>query len=180
MTRIGFDLDKVFIDYPPLVPDGLIDHLYRKKANGTLLYRMPSRPEQFIRQLSHASYLRPPIVPNIKFLKSLSKQKYELYLISSRFGFLQKQTLSLMNHLGLDLIFDAMYFNFNNLQPHTFKNQTLKELSLDIYVDDDIHLLKYVARENKKTKLFWLHPTLSTTHLPERITQIVQLSDMLA
>jgi len=180
MIRIGFDLDKIFIDYPPLVPDGLIDHLYKKKANGTLLYRIPSRPEQFIRQLSHTPYFRPPIIPNIKFLKSLSKQKYELFLISSRFGFLQKQTLSLMKHLELDQIFDAMYFNFNNLQPHIFKDQVLKELQLDIYVDDDIHLLKYVAKGNKKTKLFWLHPSLSTTHLPETITQIVQLSDILA
>jgi len=180
MMRIGFDLDKIFIDYPPLIPDGLIDHLYKKKANGTLLYRIPSRPEQFIRQLSHTPYFRPPIQPNIEFLKSLSKQKYELFLISSRFGFLQKQTLSLMKHLGLDQIFDAMYFNFDNLQPHIFKNQTLKGLSLDIYVDDDIHLLKYVTKDNKKTKFFWLHPTLSTTHLPKEITQIVQLSDILA
>src|SRR4051812_33664429 len=108
MIRIGFDLDKIFIDYPPLVPDGIIDYLYRKKANGALLYRMPSRPEQFIRQLSHTPYLRPPIKTNITFLKSLSKKRYELYLISSRFGFLQKQTLSLMKQLGLDQIFDEM------------------------------------------------------------------------
>lgn len=178
--RIGFDLDKIFVDYPPLIPEGLVDRLYRKKANGELLYRMPSKPEQFIRQLSHASYFRPPLRKNITFLKSLPKNKYHLYLISSRFGFLQKQTVNLMKSLGLDQIFDAMYFNFDNQQPHLFKNKVLKQLHLDIYVDDDIHLLKYVAKDNKKTAFFWLHPTPTSVSHPKEITQIVELSDILA
>jgi len=179
MTRIGFDLDKIFINYPPFVPDGLIDHLYKKKSKETLLYRIPSRPEQLLRQLSHNSYFRPPIKSNIRFLKSLSKQKYELFLISSRFGFLEKQTLSLMKNLNLDQTFKEMFFNFNNLQPHIFKDQVLKELALDKYVDDDIHLLKYVSKNNKETRLFWLHPTPSLLQLPKEITQIFQLSDIL-
>lgn len=178
--RIGFDLDKIFIDYPPLIPDGIIDRLYRKKANGELLYRIPSKPEQFFRKLSHASYLRPPMQTNITFLKSLPKNKYQLYLISSRFGFLQKQTISLMRKLGLDQIFDEMYFNFENKQPHIFKNEIMKQLHLDIYVDDDIYLLKYIAKENKKTALFWLHPAPTSMHLPKEITQILELSDILA
>lgn len=177
--RIGFDLDKIFVDYPPLIPDGIIDRLYRKKANGELLYRIPSRPEQFFRQLSHASYFRPPMKKNVAFLKSLSKKNYHLYLISSRFGFLQKQTESLMKKLELDQIFDEMYFNFENKQPHVFKNEILKQLHLDIYVDDDIYLLKYIAKENIKTSFFWLHPTPTSVQHPKEITQIVELSDIL-
>lgn len=180
MKRIGFDLDKIFINYPPLVPDGLIDRLYKKKVNGTLLYRIPSKPEQFIRRLSHTPYLRTPIIENIKFLKSLSKKENELYLISSRFGFLEQQTLNLMKQLGLDQIFDAMYFNFDNLQPHTFKNEILKKLALDIYIDDDLYLLKYVIRNNRKTKFFWLHPGSSTDDPPKNITRIAKLSEILS
>lgn len=85
-----------------------------------------------------------------------------------------------MKRLGLDQIFDAMYFNFDNKQPHIFKNEILHQLNLNIYVDDDLHLLKYVAKTNKKTAFFWLHPTLSGVHLPKEITQIVELSDILA
>ncbi len=178
--RIGFDLDKIFVDYPPLIPDRLVERLYRKKANGELLYRMPSRPEQLIRQFSHLSYFRPPIHNNIHFLKSLTKKNYHLFLISSRFGFLQKQTLALMQKLELDQLFEAMYFNFENKQPHIFKNEILKQLKLDSYVDDDIHLLKYIAKQNKKTALFWLHPAPTSITHPKEITQIVELSDMLA
>lgn len=177
--RIGFDLDKIFVDYPPLIPDGVIDKLYKKKANGTLLYRIPSRPEQFIRQLSHYPLFRPPIKNSIDFLLSLSKEKHQLYLISSRFGFLEKQTLSLMHRLGLDQVFDRMYFNFENKQPHLFKDEVLKKLNLDLYVDDDLHLLKYVAKNHKQTKFFWFHPGTVKTPPPADILKIATLSDIL-
>jgi hypothetical protein len=35
--NIGFDFDKVFVDYPPIIPDYFFDRFYKKKANGTLL-----------------------------------------------------------------------------------------------------------------------------------------------
>lgn len=174
--KIGFDLDKVFVDYPPFVPDRLIDKLYKKKANGILLYRIPTRPEQFVRQLSHYPLLRPPIQKNVAFLKSISKKNNQLYLISSRFGFLEKQTKRLVERLGLSDVFDGMYFNFENKQPHLFKNDILKKLQLDMYVDDDYHLLKYVAKDNKKTKFFWLTPQQHNLVLPKSMTPITELS----
>lgn len=177
--KIGFDLDKIFIDYPPLIPDTVIDKLYKKKVNGTLLYRTPSKPEQILRRVSHFPLFRPAIKKNISFLRSLPKKKYTLYLISSRFGFLEKQTLSRMQELGLDLLFERMYFNFENKQPHIFKDDVLKNLKLDSYVDDDIHLLKYVAKTNKCTRFFWLHSAPSATYLPENITQLTDLPDII-
>lgn len=176
--KIGFDLDKIFVNYPPLIPDSVIDKLYKKKANGTLLYRIPTRPEQIIRQISHYHIFRQPIQTNIDFLKSLPKDKHQLYLISSRFGFLEKQTLSLMHKLGLDLIFDRMYFNFENKQPHEFKNTVLQQLNLDLYVDDDIHLLKFVADQNKKTRFYWFHPQSSDIVLPKHIIRIASLPEI--
>lgn len=177
--KIGFDLDKIFIDYPPIIPDAVIDKLYKKNANGSLLYRTPSRPEQVIRQISHFSLFRPAIKDNITFLRSLPKNKYKLYLISSRFNFLERQTLTRMQQLGLDLLFEKMYFNFENKQPHLFKDEILKKLQPDLYVDDDVHLLKYVAVKNKHTKFFWLHPGPTNIHLPQNITQLIHLPDIL-
>ena len=177
--KIGFDLDKIFIDYPPFVPDSIIDRLYKKKANGTLLYRMPSKPEQYLRKLSHLSFLRPPIVKNIDFLKSIPKEENNLYLISSRFGFLEEKTISLMKYHGFDKIFDGMFFNFDNQQPHIFKNQVLKKLNLDIYVDDDFHLLKYMAKLNKKTKFFWLTTSKHKNLITRNIIAIHNLPEIL-
>lgn len=176
--NIGFDLDKVFIDYPPFVPDRVIDKLYKKKANGTLLYRVPTRPEQVFRRLTHLSFLRPPIRQNIKVLESISKDNNKLYLISSRFGFLEDLTLTLMQRHGFDKIFDGMYFNFKNEQPHEFKDRILKKLDLDVYVDDDFHLLKYIAKQHKKTRFFWLTNTKHSDLITRNIIAIHNLSDI--
>jgi hypothetical protein len=155
--NIGFDFDKVFIDYPPVIPDYFFDRFYKKRANGVLLYRIPSAPEQVFRKLTHLPFMRPVIRENVAFLKTISKQEHTLYLISSRFGFLEQITARLVRRHGFDAIFDGLYFNFQNKQPHLFKSEVIKNLRLDIYVDDDLPLLRYVARHNKRTRFYWLN-----------------------
>ncbi len=176
--RIGFDLDKIFINSPPFIPDALITRLYMKKPDGALEYRIPSKPEQGLRRLSHLPVFRPPIPENLAFLKSIPKDKNKIYLISSRFKFLEGQTNDLVKKYRLDKIFEEMYFNFENRQPHIFKNKVLKKLNLDLYIDDDLSLLNYVAKENKKTKFFWLNHTKKNHRLADNIFAISKLSDI--
>lgn len=178
--KIGFDLDKVFIDYPPLVPDAVIDRLYKKKSNGTLSYRFPSKPEIFLRKFSHFPIFRPCIKENMDFLKSIPRKNNKIYLISSRYGFLKKETEEILKQRGLDKLFDGIFFNFENYQPHIFKDQKINMLKLDIYVDDDFSLLKYVAKKNKKTKFFWLNSKTKPLHLTRNIFAINVLPDILS
>lgn len=176
--KIGFDLDKVFIDTPPLVPNVIINKFYKKRDNGILLYRIPSRPEQLFRKATHLPILRQGIKKNLAFLKSIPKSKNKLYLISSRFKFLEPETSKLIRAYGLDTIFDEMYFNYENQQPHKFKNEILKKLKLDIFVDDDLSLVKYVAKDNPKTKFFWYDPSAEEKSLEDNITAIGNLASI--
>lgn len=156
--KIGFDLDKIFIDYPPFIPTNLIDRLYKQKSNGVLLYRIPSKLEQIIRVISHYPFLRPPILENIEFVKKLtSNKKNKYYLVSSRFSFLKDQTDNIIGKYNLSKIFNSMFFNFQDQQPHTFKDQVIKKMKIDLYVDDDLPLLEYLANKNINTKFFWLN-----------------------
>ena len=177
--NLGFDLDKVFIDYPPFVPDKLIDYLYKKKEDKTLVYRIPSRPEQLLRIFTHYSFFRPPIAKNVKFIKNLSKTKTnKYYLVSSRFSFLKKQTNDITNKYGLSKIFDQMFFNFENQQPHIFKNGVIKKIKIDRYVDYDLPLLKFIAEDNKNVKFFWLNKTIKK-QLSKNIIAITNISEIL-
>jgi hypothetical protein len=176
--NIGFDLDKVFIDYPPFVSPRLIDKLYKKKDNGVLLYRIPAYPEQLFRRISHMPFLRPAIKENMAFLKSIPKNTHKLYLISSRFKFLEKRTVKLVKRFKLDKVFDEMYFNFDNLQPHLFKNDVIKKLKLDIYIDDDLSLLRYAAKNNPQTRFFWLTHDKTAEKLSPNIFPLAQLSEL--
>lgn len=109
--NIGFDLDKIFIDYPPFVPSWIFDKFYKEKDNGILLYRIPGTFEQKLRILVHAPFLRPAIKTNLKFLEMLARErKNDLYLISSRFGFLKKRTEYLVNKYQLNNLFKKTLF----------------------------------------------------------------------
>jgi len=179
--NIGFDLDKVFIDFPPFIQDKLIDRLYKQKSDGILLYRIPSKPEQIIRIISHLPIFRPPLTKNIKFIKDLTKKKNsnnKYYLISSRFGFLKKTTEALIKKHGFNEIFDTMFFNFENKQPHLFKHEIITKLRIDRYVDDDLALLEFLNKKNKKTKFFWLNNN-SEKIIKDNIIAIKQLSKIL-
>ncbi len=176
--NIGFDLDKIFIDYPPFVSPRVMDKLYKKKDNGVLLYRIPSYPEQLLRRASHMPFLRPAIKQNLEFLRRISKKDNKLYLISSRFKFLEKRTAKLIKRYELDQIFDEMFFNYANFQPHIFKQEIINNLNLDIYVDDDLSLIRHAAKTNVKTKFFWLN-TFGEKHiLPQNIFEISTLEEI--
>ncbi|MDO8620950.1 MAG: hypothetical protein Q7R31_01580 [Candidatus Levybacteria bacterium] len=176
--NIGFDLDKIFIDYPPFVPDGLIDRLYKKRANGELSYRIPSRVEQIIRLISHYSLFRPSIKKNIEIIKKLHrKNTNKYYLISGRFGFLKNRTDEVIKKYKFDKIFNGLYFNFANNQPHLFKQKIIIKLKINLYVDDDLQLLQYLSVKNPKVKFFWLN-NKESRELEDNLFAIKDLSEM--
>ena len=177
--NLGFDFDNVLIDSPPLIPNALIHYLYRGKSNGTLLYRFPQYPEVLLRKITHYPIFRPPITENISFLQHITQnKKNKHYLISSRFGFLKNETNMLIKKYGFDKIFDDLYFNFNNKQPHLFKNEIIKKLHVHRYVDDDLPLLHFLAKSNPKTLFFWLNPKKNET-LHKNLFAISNIYDLL-
>ncbi len=176
--NIGFDLDKIFLNFPPVIPSKIIDLLYKGKANHELKYRIPSRPEQTIRILSHHPFFRSPITQNLNYLRKISlENKNKHYLISSRFSFLKNRTDQLIKHYNLDKIFNTMYFNYENKQPHKFKNEIIKKLNLDKYIDDDLQLLEYLIDKHPKTKFFWLNKQTSKP-LNKNLFAIKRISEM--
>lgn len=177
--NLGFDFDKVFIDYPPLVPSSLIDRLYKKKSSHMVSYRIPSKPEQVFRKMTHHPLLRPIITENMMFIKALRKKNtHRHYLISSRFSFLKKRTEQLVKNHQFDKIFDGLFFNFKDEQPHIFKDKVIKKLTIHRYVDDDLKLLEYLLTKNKQTVFFWFNKK-HNGFLKKNLFAITKLSDIL-
>ncbi len=177
--NFGFDFDKIFIDYPPLIPTSLIDRLYKRTSNNQLSYRIPSKPEQLLRLFTHYPLFRPLIKDNLKFITDISKQKqHKYYLISSRFSFLKNATEALIEKYGLHKLFNDMQFNFENKQPHMFKDEIIKKLKIDRYVDDDLPLLNFIAPRNKKVKFFWFNKNIHKS-IKSNLAAITHLKQML-
>lgn len=177
--NLGFDFDKIFINYPPFIPSSLIDRLYKKKNTSTVAYRIPSKPEQLFRIATHHPLLRPIIEENMIFLKNLKKKNHHKhYLISSRFEFLKKRTETVVKKHSFDKIFDGLFFNFKNEQPHLFKNKIIKKLDIHRYVDDDLDLLEYLLSKNTNIKFFWINKK-HNGFLKRNLFAITKLSSIL-
>lgn len=176
--NIGFDLDRIFINTPPIIPKKIIEWLYKGRDNGLLEYRIPSKLEQIIRIISHHPLLRQPISENIEFMKKLVKENnHAYYLISSRFGFLKKTTEKLVRKHGIGKMFRSLHFNYANEQPHLFKCKLIQKLKIDQYIDDDLSLLNFLAGKNPKTKFFWLNEKISKP-LKKNLFAIKHISEM--
>jgi len=185
---IGFDFDKVFIDYPPLLPYGLIDFLYKgtvvfkkgKAKNDKLHYRFPGVVEQKIRIISHYSIFRNPIKENIGVLRKISgRGGNKTYLVSSRFSFLKTKTEEILKKYDLNKYFDGIYFNFEDKQPHLFKEQTIKNLKIDTYIDDDLDLSLYLAQKMPNLTIYWVRDGRKKEgNLPKNVIAIKDLKEL--
>lgn len=177
--NLGFDFDKIFINTPPLIPDTVIKYLYKGRKRDALSYRIPLFPEIIIRKATHHHLLRPAIVENIAFLKQLTQNKnHKYYLISSRFGFLRNETNHLIKRYGFDKLFHELYFNFENKQPHFFKDDIIKKLNIHRYIDDDLPLLHFLSKSNPRTLFFWLNPKQNNT-IQKNLFAISNIYDLL-
>lgn len=173
---IGFDLDGVFIDKPPLVPKWLIERLYRSSSK-TLTYRIPSKPEQVVRKLTHIPFLRPPIRKNIAHILEHQELRSSFFLITSRFSFLRKETTALLKKNNLDSCFSKIIINSQDMQPHVYKHKMLRRFKIVRYVDDDLPLLMYLADRNPSVTFYYLND-IHNKNLHENIIAITDLSDI--
>lgn len=179
---IGFDFDKVFIDYPPFIPDKLIDLLYKGRLNTKkkeLHYRFPGLIERRIRLISHHHFFRRQIKENVRVLKSISKQRnVKTYLISSRFSFLEEATKKIIDRYKIEKYFQKIFFNFSDNQPHEFKEELIKKLKIEKYVDDDLDLSLYLAKKIPQLNVYWLSDSRREVKtLPKNVIHIRNLKE---
>ncbi len=175
--KIAFDLDGVIIDKPPFISKKLLERLFRGKNKNGLHYRFPhSKLEQKIRKISHFYLLRPPIRQNIKFIRGLAKnKKYELYIISGRYSFLEKETDIWLEKRKIKKLFKKIFINFENDQPHLFKEKIIDEIKPDIFIDDDGVLADYLSQK-KISRIFCFNKNSKCKYAKtvDRIENILQ------
>lgn len=174
-SKTAFDFDGIFIGNPPLIPKEIVEKLYKKK-NHTLSYRVPGKLEQKIRILSHFPIFRPPIDRNLLALPEIANKNPDIHIISSRFSFLKKRTEVLIEKYDIAKYFKSINFNFEDKQPHIFKDELIKKLKIGRMVDDDPDLIRYLSKKNPKVEFFFLSRK-KDENIPPKIKQIKNLEE---
>jgi hypothetical protein len=167
VLKVGFDLDGVLLYNPARIFRPIIyfikKYILKRKTNQ--FYYPKNKLEQLIWLFLHKSSLFP--AKGIDEIKQLIKQKkIKAYVISARYESLKEDFLFWKKKIDPENLFSSWYYNEKNDQPHLYKEKMIKKLNLDIFVDDNWDIAKYLKTQNsklkteKKTKIFWIYNLL--------------------
>ncbi len=152
--RVGFDLDGVVTDHPPLIPFAYLKKFVRTNSVKLRYCQPQSGWLRRLRKLSHTWFLRPPLKKTRRLIEDLASQdEVVLYAVSSRPKSLRKKTEQWLKKWQMDDFFEAVYINEDNQQPHCFKKNKLTQLNLDYYVEDDQEVVDYLKEHCPTTNI---------------------------
>jgi len=162
--KIGFDLDGVILYNPVRIFRKIITDFLKplrkkiihKSVNQKEIFYIPKTTIiKFIWILLHKTSFM--INPGYKDLKRLAKnKKIKLYLITGRYSFLKKDLYRWLKRINSKKVFNEVFFNKKDNQPHFFKKKMIEKLKLDYYVEDNWDIVNYLNNKKNKTKILWL------------------------
>jgi hypothetical protein len=161
--RVGLDFDGV-VAYNPLRLARAPIKFFKRDVLGIRKLNFLIPKKWWEKELMKFYYLG-SIWPEkgLPYLKQLVKDnKIETYVISGRFGFLDKNLKKWITEHGLDKTIKEIYINEKSEQPHIFKKRVIKELDLDYYVEDNIDIVLHLADKGQRlrTKIYWIYNLL--------------------
>jgi hypothetical protein len=80
-------------------------------------------------------------------------------MISARYESLKTDFDSWVKKIDPDHLFAGYFYNNQNDQPHLYKEKIIKKLGLDIFVEDNWDIVKYL-KTGMRTKIFWIYNLL--------------------
>jgi len=157
ILKVGFDLDGVLLYNPARIIRPVI-YIFKRiflKNRLKKFYYPKTNLEKFFWTLFHKSSIF--IAPGFKeIIKLIKQKKIKAYIITGRFNFLKKDLDQWVNKMQINHIFSGIYHNKKNEQPHLFKEQMLKKLNLDFFVEDNWDIVSHLNLKHK-TKIFWIY-----------------------
>jgi Txe/YoeB family toxin of Txe-Axe toxin-antitoxin module len=157
--RVGFDLDGVVLYNPARTARPLVAFVKRSilRKKKTLFYVPKSGIAKLIWLLLHqSSFIPAKGLNDIK--KLIESGKIDPYIITGRYaslvGDFEKWTKRLEREYG----FTSFSYNRENEQPHIYKKRMMKEMNLDIFIEDNWDIVRMIKSSSgaPKTKIFWI------------------------
>lgn len=178
--KVGFDLDGVLLYNPARVFRPItiaLKQLLPKKKNDVVHFYYPkSNYEKLLWRIVHWSSLF--VSEGVEDIKALVKdEKIEPYIITSRYDCLKDDFKRWLKKMDAHLIFVDTYHNAKDLQPHIFKEQKIKELGLDYFIEDNWDIVRHINK-NTKAKTLWITNAFDK-HIPYDL-KFLSLSEALA
>lgn len=164
--RVGFDFDGVIMYNPARTIRPIVSFFKRKKLlirRKELDFFIPrTRFQKSFFWILHQSSLFPSI--GVKEIEELVKAgEIEAYIITARYSFLKGDFERWLKRIGADKIFKGYYSNELDEQPHLFKERKIRELKLDVFIEDNWDIVNYLQRKfwqkstDQKVVICWIY-----------------------
>ncbi|MCL4374281.1 hypothetical protein M1523_00310 [Patescibacteria group bacterium] len=160
--RVGFDLDGVILYNPARIVRPLIASVKKKllKKNRLGFYYPRTGWEKVFWRLCHWSSFF--VASGLDEIKRLSRVgKISPYIITARFDYLKNDFYDWIRRLDAGAFTRGCYYNRTNDQPHLFKEKMIDRLKLDVFVEDNWDIVRYLndvqKRRRSGTKIFWIY-----------------------
>ncbi len=167
--KVGFDLDGVILYNPVRIFRPIASSLkfikpflFHEKAD--TFYFPNSQAEKLFWKILHKTSFR--VADGVADIKTLAeKGVIEPYIISARYSFLKNDFHYWINKLNNRPCFRYYHYNKDDMQPNAFKEKMIKELKLDVFVEDNWGVIQRLNSAVSKTKIFWVSNPLDW-HIP--------------
>ena len=126
------------------------------------------------------------IAPGIKDIyQMVDDGLIEAYLITGRFEHLKKDTDKWIARINKNGHFKKCYYNQHAKQTHLYKEELINKHKLDIFIDDNWDIVKYLSSKlGNRTKVFWIYNLLDRSipykhkfpTLQKSVNQVMQIT----
>ncbi|MCX7996613.1 MAG: hypothetical protein N2691_02515 [Patescibacteria group bacterium] len=172
--RVGFDLDGVILYNPARIIRPIVAAVKRKllKKKKLKFYVPQSPQERFIWRLFHKSSLF--IAPGFSEIRPLvDSRKIEAYIVTARYDFLKEDFHSWLRKSGCQEYFHGWFHNKDDEQPHLYKEAMVRKLGLDIFIEDNLDIVRHLAKSFPDKHIIWIYNLLdSAVDYPHRFPHL--------
>lgn len=150
-VKVGFDLDGVLFYNPLRIIRGPLDAIKK----GATLHYIPRTPiERFIWRIIHLSSYTP--AKGWQDIRRLTQEGLiEPYVITARFSCLRDDFEKCMKIIDARDYFAGCYQNLNDEQPHLYKERMIRELGIQIYIEDNWNIIEHL-QSTTNTTIYWV------------------------
>lgn len=162
--KVGFDFDGVIVYNPFRVarhPITLFKRLVLKQRKTK--FTIPRTPlQKWLWAILHESSIIP--AQGLPLARQLIEDDaIEAYLISGRFSYLEKSLLVWLERNQVRHLFRSIHVNRADEQPHLFKERMLKDLHLDVFIEDNLDIVEHLTKRGK-TQIYWIYNLLDRNY----------------
>lgn len=165
ILKVGFDLDGVLLYNPARIARpviSVIKNMLGIRQDKKHVFFFPKNNLQlklwrpFWKILHTSSIFVAPGYQEV--LKLIKDKKIEAYIITARYSFLNDNTEKWFKKMEVDKHFKGSFMNKDDKQPHLFKEEMIKKLDLDIFIEDNWDIVKHLEQKfATDRKIFWIY-----------------------